>query len=274
VRTDSASRLSANETTGWKPVGQYGRDACFPAKQTLSGIRGTPYKPGDVRFLTITPTSIQAKRSRPLPESIQRAHHAKPIRACRHMQVNLRRRNIIVPKQLLDRQPSKPGQILSPAPACLACRCGIHNYQNIPQYPPCQQQKCSIDHLFLRRFSFCLCPCLKNLKRASMVQLVQVFCLVSGFWFLVSGFWSLVSGLWGLRRILARWVDARRRSHPPGGLRPSISLRSVRRVVQSRQGSHHVQHLGNHPNHTVISPRPCPPQTAHPIPPDIRTRPE
>ena len=28
VRADSASRLSANETTGWKPVGHDRRDAC------------------------------------------------------------------------------------------------------------------------------------------------------------------------------------------------------------------------------------------------------
>ena len=35
VREDSASRLSAAETTGWKPVGQDRRDACPPAKLTV-----------------------------------------------------------------------------------------------------------------------------------------------------------------------------------------------------------------------------------------------
>ena len=38
VRADSASRLSANETTGWKPVGQDRRDACPPAKLTVLAI--------------------------------------------------------------------------------------------------------------------------------------------------------------------------------------------------------------------------------------------
>jgi len=37
VRADSASRLSADETTGWKPVGQDRRDACPPADLTVSG---------------------------------------------------------------------------------------------------------------------------------------------------------------------------------------------------------------------------------------------
>jgi len=35
VRADSASRLSTNETTGWKPVGQDRRDACPPANLTV-----------------------------------------------------------------------------------------------------------------------------------------------------------------------------------------------------------------------------------------------
>jgi len=40
VRADRASRLSAAESTGWKPVGQDMRDACPPAKLTVLG--GTP----------------------------------------------------------------------------------------------------------------------------------------------------------------------------------------------------------------------------------------
>ncbi|MEI8038384.1 MAG: DNA polymerase I [Verrucomicrobiota bacterium] len=44
VREDSASRLSAHETTGWKPVGQDRRDACPPAKLPISedGHSGGP----------------------------------------------------------------------------------------------------------------------------------------------------------------------------------------------------------------------------------------
>ena len=38
VMEDSASRLSANETTGWKPVGQDRQDACPPAKRLAAGI--------------------------------------------------------------------------------------------------------------------------------------------------------------------------------------------------------------------------------------------
>jgi len=37
VMEDSASRLSANETTGWKPAGQDRRDACPPANLTVWG---------------------------------------------------------------------------------------------------------------------------------------------------------------------------------------------------------------------------------------------
>ena len=37
VREDSASRLSADETTGWKPVGQDRRDAYPPAKLAVLG---------------------------------------------------------------------------------------------------------------------------------------------------------------------------------------------------------------------------------------------
>src|ERR1035437_4383362 len=40
VMENSASRLSANETTGWKPVGTDRQDACPPAKLTVLG--GTP----------------------------------------------------------------------------------------------------------------------------------------------------------------------------------------------------------------------------------------
>ena len=35
VREDSASRLTANEATGWKPVGQDRQDACPPAEPTV-----------------------------------------------------------------------------------------------------------------------------------------------------------------------------------------------------------------------------------------------
>jgi hypothetical protein len=38
VREDSASRLSANEPTGWKPVGQDRQDACPPAKPPVLGV--------------------------------------------------------------------------------------------------------------------------------------------------------------------------------------------------------------------------------------------
>ena len=38
VRVDSDSRLSANETTGWKPVGQDRQDACPPATRIATGI--------------------------------------------------------------------------------------------------------------------------------------------------------------------------------------------------------------------------------------------
>ena len=38
VREDSASSLSANETTGWKPVGPDRRDACPPANLTVLDI--------------------------------------------------------------------------------------------------------------------------------------------------------------------------------------------------------------------------------------------
>ncbi len=38
VREDSASRLSSNETTGWKPVGQDRQDAYPPATRITSGI--------------------------------------------------------------------------------------------------------------------------------------------------------------------------------------------------------------------------------------------
>jgi len=40
VREDSASRLSAHETTGWKPVDQDRQDACLPAR--LSVLAGPP----------------------------------------------------------------------------------------------------------------------------------------------------------------------------------------------------------------------------------------
>jgi hypothetical protein len=38
VREDSASRLSAHEVTGWKPVGHDRQDACLPAKLTALGV--------------------------------------------------------------------------------------------------------------------------------------------------------------------------------------------------------------------------------------------
>ena len=38
VRADRASRLSANETTGWKPVGQDRQDACPPATRIAAGL--------------------------------------------------------------------------------------------------------------------------------------------------------------------------------------------------------------------------------------------
>ena len=38
VRADSASRLSAKETTGWKPVGQDRRDACPPAPVRVRSV--------------------------------------------------------------------------------------------------------------------------------------------------------------------------------------------------------------------------------------------
>jgi hypothetical protein len=47
------------------------------------------------------------------------------------------------------------------------------------------------------------------LERANMLQLGQVFCLVSGLWFLVSGFW-------GLRRSLARKKQFQPMTFPPG----------------------------------------------------------
>jgi len=49
-RADSASRLSANETTGWKPVGQDRRDAYPPAKLTVLG--GTPALLGGISAST------------------------------------------------------------------------------------------------------------------------------------------------------------------------------------------------------------------------------
>ena len=43
VREDSASRLSANETTGWKPVGQDRQDACPPAELSVLGGPPVPH---------------------------------------------------------------------------------------------------------------------------------------------------------------------------------------------------------------------------------------
>ena len=42
VREDSASRLSAHERTGWKPIGQDRRDAYPPVKLTSLGRMPAP----------------------------------------------------------------------------------------------------------------------------------------------------------------------------------------------------------------------------------------
>ena len=47
VRDDSASRLSANETTGWKPVGQDRRDACPPATRAVMAATPVPSHAAD-----------------------------------------------------------------------------------------------------------------------------------------------------------------------------------------------------------------------------------
>ena len=39
VMEDSASRLSANESTGWKPVGHDMRDACPPVKLPILALQ-------------------------------------------------------------------------------------------------------------------------------------------------------------------------------------------------------------------------------------------
>ena len=54
VREDSASRLSADKTTGWKPVGPDRRDACPPAKRSVLGVpptsQGTAKRPRRTRL--------------------------------------------------------------------------------------------------------------------------------------------------------------------------------------------------------------------------------
>ena len=77
VRADSASRLSANETTGWKPVGQGRRDACPPVEWTvLGGPAGRPVGPSGLSV--IIPARNEARNLPLLLDSLA-AQSVRPV---------------------------------------------------------------------------------------------------------------------------------------------------------------------------------------------------
>jgi hypothetical protein len=105
VREDSASSLSANETTGWKSVGPDRRDACPPANLTVSGIL-----PGAIVCQTMRKT-VQSGRFRtpPLAEWT---------------------RDLAENRQILSQSPEKITQLAS------ECRNRLASVGRIGQVPP------------------------------------------------------------------------------------------------------------------------------------------